>query len=371
MAFFGSPNTYIGVDLGTSTSKIVELVNRRRRIELTTYAESNMKNMLVNPPNGDQDAISRTVKGLQQMMERAGTVADSAVAALPGGVVFSTVVMMPTIPDAEMEKAVQFAARDIVPADIDEMVLGWSKIGSQPHMATDKPEAPADAQEAKEKKPKQEGPTQVFITAAPKDVVARYLAVFERMNITLAALEVETFPLIRSLIHTSDTPTLLVDIGAKATTYHIIDKSTPQLSHTIDFGGYNLTYALAQASQATEGEAESKKIQYGMLLQQGDQARAALQSAVSRQVEKAKDLLALYEQKEHRRVATCILIGGGANLKGLAEYWAQTLGVQTTIGNPWKGLAYPEKLEGVLAEIGPRFGVAVGLALRSFAHVSS
>lgn len=371
MALFGSSNAYIGVDLGTSTSKIVELIDRRRRIELTTYAESNMRNLLVNPPNSDQDAISRTADVLRQMMEQAGTSADSAVAALPGGVVFSTVLMMPRIPDSEMEKAVRFAARDVVPADIDEMVLGWSRVGSQPHMATDHADATALPDATKVQDSISDGPLPVFITAAPKDVVSRYVAVFESMQITLLALEVETFPLVRSLLHSEANSTLLLDIGSRATTFHIIDGGTPRVSHTIDFGGYDITSSVAKAINISEQEAEAHKVEKGMSDAQDEHIRTAIISAVSRQTEKAKDLLALYEQQEKRKITKAVLIGGGANLEGLAGYVGKELGVQASVGNPWKGLSYPGKLEGVLTEIGPRFGVAVGLALRGFAHVPS
>ncbi len=365
MALFGSPNTYIGVDLGTSTSKIVELVDRKSRIELTTYAESNMKNWLTNPPNGDQDAISKTADVLRQMMDKAGTSADSAVAALPGGVVFSTVLMMPQIPDSEMEKAVRFAARDIVPADIDEMILGWSRVGSQPHMATDRPDTVTLPNIAKAPFSITDGSMPVFITAAPKDIVSRYIAVFENIQVTLLALEVETFPLVRSLLNNSNiSATLLVDIGSRATTFHIIDGGTPRVSHTIDFGGYDITSAIAKALNISEDDAEVSKVEKGLLSKQDDAIHTAIESAVARQVEKAKDLLNLYEQKEGRRLQKSVLIGGGAKLKGLSEYWSRVVGIQTTIGNPWKGLSYPVTLEGVLTDIGPRFGVAVGLALR-------
>lgn len=371
MSLFGSPTTYIGVDLGTSTSKIVELVDRKHRIELTTYAESNMKNLLVNPPNGDQDAVSRTADMLRQMMERAGTSADSVVAALPGGVVFSTVLMMPRIPDSEMENAVRFAARDVVPADIDEMVLGWSRLGSDPHMATDHAGTALVPNELRSAPAPIDGPMPVFITAAPKDIVARYISVFESMQITLLALEVETFPLVRSLLHSGGSSTLLVDIGSRATTFHIIDGGTPRVSHTIDFGGYDITSAIMQSLGILEPEAEAQKIAQGLLPDQDQRARIAIESAVARQADKAKDLLSLYEQKEKRHISKAVVIGGGANLKGLPEYWSRAIGIQTSVGNPWKGLSYPEKVEEALKYNGSRFCVAVGLALRSFTQVLS
>jgi type IV pilus assembly protein PilM len=369
MALFGSPTATIGVDLGTSTSKIVELVNRHRRIELTTYAESNMSNLLVNPPDGDADAIARTADGLHQMMERAGVSADSVVAALPGGVVFSTVLTLPRIPESEMEKAVRFAARDVVPADIDEMVLGWSRVGSEPHMATDK--GGASSEEQKKQSLVQDGPLPVFITAAPKDVVFRYTSVFESMQMTLLALEVETFPLVRSLLSAPPPSALIVDIGSRATTFHIIDRGIPRVSHTIDFGGHDITTAIMQAGSISEEDAEQQKVKHGILESQDATARVAIESVVARQIDKAKDLLRLYEQKEGRRIPRSVLIGGGANLQGLSEYWTRELGTETALGNPWKGLAYPQKLEGVLEGIGPRFGVAVGLALRGCTQVAS
>lgn len=369
MALFGSPRAYIGVDIGTSTSKVVELIDRRRRIELVTYAEANLKNMLVNPPNGNQDAIDRTADALKQMMEKSGAVADAAVAALPGGAVFSTVLMLPPIPESEMEKAVRFAARDVIPADIDEMVLGWSRVGSESHMTTDL----AQSKEMKkpeegEKVGEEDGPVPVFITAAPKDVVDRYIAVFEKLQITLLSLEVETFSLARSLLSSDAKPTLLIDFGARATTFHILDGGIPRVSHTIDFGGFDLTKNIAEALSIPELQAEDIKNKFGISQKQEASVRERMEGLVKRQVEKAKDLIALYEQKESKKISKSILIGGGANLAGLSQYWSKELAMQATLGNPWKGLAYPANIEPLLNEIGPRFGVACGLALRGFAQ---
>ncbi|MCE9643358.1 MAG: pilus assembly protein PilM [Candidatus Andersenbacteria bacterium] len=364
MALFSPKASYLGVDLGTSTAKIVELSERKNAIELVTYAEANMGNLLMNPVAGEQDAIDKTIALLQQMMEKSGSTAKNVIAALPGGLVFSTVLMLPNIPEAEMEKAVRFAARDVVPADIDEMVIGWSRVGSQAHMQTDRKEKSPETESKQTAAPVPVEPTKVnmdqqipvFVTAAPKDIVNRYIAVFQRLNMTLLALEVETFPLVRSLLTNPPTSTLLVDIGAHATTFHIIDKGIPRVSQTIEVGGF------------TEGDIEKQKIEFGILPQQDPAIRTALEATLAHQAEKAKELLAAYEQKEKHRIEKSVLIGGGANLKGLPEYWGKAVGLQAIIGNPWKDVAYPKQLEETLKAIGPRYGVSVGLALRGFAQ---
>jgi type IV pilus assembly protein PilM len=60
-----------------------------------------------------------------------------------------------------------------------------------------------------------------------------------------------------------------------------------------------------------------------------------------------------------------ILTGGGALLGGfLDKYLTKVLDIRTYVGDPWARVVYPEELSPVLHEIGPRFSVALGLAMR-------
>lgn len=366
MALFGDTSATVGIDIGTSSLKLVELVNRRRRIEVATYAQAEVTNVLVDPSEDEAKAISFMADLLARMMEQAEVSSDIAIAALPSSVVFSAVIPMPQIPEKEMDKAVQFAARDIVPADLDDMVLGWSRVASDPHMSTDDPasHAPEEKSGAIQLPGKSDQPVPVFITAAPQVVVNRYLAVMRKLKLRLLALEVETFPLVRSLLQDAAGSALIVDIGDLATTFHIIDAGTPRVSHTMDFGGHEITAAIAQAMGVAIDKAEAAKAAGGVTAKAGDAQRQATESAVRKQAAKAKNLLALYQQKEQRAIKRTVLIGGGANLPGLKEFWTKEVGHETQIGNPWRGLSYPQQLESRLQILGPTYGVAVGLAMR-------
>ncbi|MEX1111868.1 MAG: pilus assembly protein PilM, partial [Candidatus Andersenbacteria bacterium] len=370
MAFFGTPNAFIGLDIGTSSLKLVELVNRRRRVELATYAEASVENLLVNPDGkDDQDEIEYTAELVKRMLNAAGVTSDILVGALPSSTVFSTVLTMPQIPENEMEKAVRFAARSVVPADLEEMVLGWSRLGEQPHMSTDEKNESGQAGAANEKvdaEKNADGPVPVFLTAAPKKVVDRYLEVVKRTGLKLFALEVETFPLIRSLLQEVNSSALIIDIGDQATTYHIIDDGTPRVSHTIEYGGKDITKEIAGALGISIEEAEKNKYAHGLDQSAPEKQKAATASAVDRQIKKAGDLLGLYSKQQGRQIKKTVLIGGGANLKMIKDYWAKSSGHVVQIGNPWKGLSYPEKLENQLQLLGPTYGVAVGLAQRGF-----
>lgn len=370
MALFGNSHAYIGLDIGTSSLKLVELVNRRRRTEVSAYAEATVPNLLVSPTgDSDQDEIEYTAELVKRMIEEAGVSSDIVVGALPSSAVFSTVLTMPQIPEKEMEKAVRFAARDVVPADLEDMILGWSRVGEQPHMTTDnKGEVVNEKKEEdQEVKKNSSEPVPVFLTAAPKKVVSRYLEVIEKTNLRLFALEVETFPLVRSLLQDPNASAMLVDIGDRATTYHIIDAGTPRVSHTIEFGGKDITDAIVKALGVSEEEAEKLKYEHGVSESAPQEQLTATQAAVDMQITKGTALLGLYAKDKGRSIAKTVLIGGGANLKMVKEYWGKKTGQPVQIGNPWKGLSYSEKLEERLHIIGPTYGVAVGLAQRGFA----
>lgn len=374
MALFGAPTAYVGIDIGSSSLKIVELIARRRRVEVASYAEANLPNQLIAPASGEAEdrVIRQTADVLRRMIERAGSTADAAVVAIPSSIVFSTVLMLPDIPEKDLDKAVRFAARDVVPADLDDMVLGWSRVGTPPHMdGQNQPAGTTDKNAAAPARPAaiQDALAPVFITAAPKDVVARHARLLELAQLDLAALEVETFPLIRSLLGNDKPTALIVDIGDQVTNYHLIDQGTPRVSHTVEIGGFTLTQAIAQRLNVAAAKAHELKVQHGVTEAAPEPARDAIQQALQPLINQAQRLVAAHAQQSGRRITKTVLIGGGAKMKGLTELWSASASQQAFVGNPWRGLAYPQELEPRMRAIGPTYGVAVGLALRNFTRV--
>lgn len=367
MAFFGTPNAFLGLDIGTSSLKIVELVNRRRRLEVATYAQANTPNRLLHPTNEDA-AIRNMGSIISKMLDKGRVSTDNVVVALPSSIVFSTVITLPALSDEEMDKAVHFEAKEIIPADLEDMVLGWSRVVSAPHMDTDAPAPETAAAEVSQALASQDPTAKkipVFVTAAPKDVINRYTRLLEELDLQLLALEVETFPLARSLLQTQETA-VIVDIGDQATTFHIIDQGTPRVSHTIELGGYTVTQAIADSLKMPFAEAEKQKVAHGL----SSQAPAELQAAIKRGLDpiltEATSITERYQESFQRPVKKSVLIGGSAGLKDLAPAWAKVLGHPASVGNPWKGLAYPVQLENKLQTLGSTYAVAVGLALRGF-----
>ncbi|MDP3997544.1 MAG: pilus assembly protein PilM [bacterium] len=368
MVFFGTPNSYLGLDIGTSSLKVVELVNRRKRVEVGTYGQINFPNPLINPDTDEDKAIAETAQAITKLLDAAQVSTDAVIAALPSSIVFSSVINLPAASDADMDKAVHFAARDIVPADLSETVLGWSILGGTPHLDSDHTPLSADKKEAPPKINAADS-VPVFLTAAPKEVVNRYERLIKLLKLNLVALEVETFSLARSLLSGAADSALIIDIGDRVTTYHIVDRGAPRVSFTLDYGGKDITAAIASSNRSDTAQAESLKVKYGLGTGAPQDLRLTINNAVLKIMEQSRRLLDIYSQQSGRVINKTILIGGGANLPDLAPAWSNFLRHKVSVGNPWQGLAVPDQLVSKLTELGPAYAVAVGLAQRQISQV--
>jgi Tfp pilus assembly PilM family ATPase len=65
-----------------------------------------------------------------------------------------------------------------------------------------------------------------------------------------------------------------------------------------------------------------------------------------------------------KTVEKIVLSGGSVFLPNLSQYLEKILNIKVHIGDPWQKVIYPEELKPVLQELGPRFAIAIGLAMR-------
>lgn len=377
MAFFRSSLTGIGVDFGTASVKVVQLVQRKRAVALATYAVASQMNLLTD--GRSSDAVARMVLLLREMFRRAGVGRGPVTAALPVLSVFSTVLELPEMPERELDAAVKFAAKNYVPSPLADVILGWTRIGSPTDTSAPSPLPAARVESSVPPSPRNAGKEpaspklqtrkiqEVFLTAAPRESVDRYTAVFERLEVPLAALEVESFPLARSLLRGEARPALLVDLGNRTTSFSVVDEGYLRINQAMDLGGEALTEAIVRTLSLSLEEAERRKRTEGILATEAaSSVGTALRSVLGELVARGETVRRIYERKRGRPVGKVVLIGGGARLPGLPGFWSSATGLPTEVGNPWRGIVIPPSLAERLTVLGPAFAVAVGLALRAF-----
>ncbi|HLD22119.1 MAG TPA: pilus assembly protein PilM [Patescibacteria group bacterium] len=379
MSWFGSSESYLGVDIANSAIKVVELQNSKGRPKLLTYGYAEQSNELLTTDT--KEAKDKVVSALMRVQQEAHTTSRNAIAALPSYTVFTSIIHLPEMSKKELASAVAWEAKKFVPMPLEEMILDWkilenkatpaSFVANQVSLNMNGQSMPGNQPQNTVITSKQKKFLKILLTAAPKNLVSKYLEIFKEAKLNLISLETESFALERSLIGNDPSPIMLIDIGAVATTIGVVINSVPLINRSIDIGGYTITKAIANSLNVDIDRAEQFKRDFGLTEQQngsGGQIPKRIEFMVTSIINEIKYVLNLYQSQGSGKIDKIILAGGSAWLPNISQYISQTLGVQVFIGDPWARVMYPLELKPILQNLGSRLAVSIGLALREI-HV--
>lgn len=346
MAFFLSDKSYIGIDLGTSSIKLVELKKEGDGLRLLTYGF--IENLEKINNQRWQDDIGRTAKIINALYKKAGVISKNAVAALPTFSVFSSIINLSNVGTKDMNSAVQWQAKKVIPLPLEEMVLDWKMVPG------------ADDKEHHKQNSK------ILLTGAPKALVGKYLKIFKEARINLLSLETETFSLIRCLLGNDKSTIMIIEIGTGTTDISVVSKSIPMLSRSIDIGGFTITKAISDNLNIGIERAEQFKCDLALSSQdfRENTIPKAITETIGSIINEIKYMLNLYQSKNNEKVEKIVLSGGSSLFYGLTDYLSKILNINVIVGDPWSKISYPVELKPVLSKLGPSLSVAIGLAMR-------
>lgn len=336
MALKGQPRSFLGINLGQTTVSLVELINRGTRIELATYALSDTPDDLRNALIANNTtSIIQLARFMTDMLEQAAVSSDAVIFSLPNTQIFSTTIELPAVPDKELAAAIFFRAQELIPTKLDEMIVTATRSGETRHnvpLAVSHKKCQvalsgAKQQEAGQVQLKENVTTMQFlINAIPADTINWYRQLADAMHLELIAVEAQIFPILR--IHPVPGPkgVIFVNIGLTETDIYIVDNQTVRISRTID-------------------------------LNPGPNATNVLIAEINQMANK-------HQEKGGKVPAQIFLLGPGAMSADFKRLMTLAFSIPVNISNPFSGLSYPQGVEQALAQKGPLFTVAVGLAAR-------
>lgn len=376
MGLFSSNKNYLGIDIGGSAIKVTEIKNERGRPKLVTYGYTEQETDILH--NDSAQEKNTIISALKVIQEKSGTTTRKAVAALPSYTVFSSVIQLPVMSKKDLTEAVRWEAKKFVPMPIEEMVLDWKILDTFPQKEMPTKTAqedtgdqvPSNVRRILEPKEKYKN-VHILLTAAPKNLVQKYIEIFKGAGIELVSLETEAFALERSLIGNDPSPIMVLDMGAVATNISIIIGSIPLINRSIDIGGSTITKTISNSLNIDLKRAEQFKRDFGLSMS----AEAKGMSQIPKRIEfmlnsiinEIRYMMNIYQDQYAKPLEKIILSGGSAWLPQLPNYLNATFGIRTFIGDPWAKIVYPVELKAVLNELGPSFAVSIGLALREIA----
>jgi type IV pilus assembly protein PilM len=342
-----SIKSYIGVDIGSSGIKMVELKKENDYVRLLTYGFSDNFDSKVGEEWQGMD-IKKTARIINKIRNKAGIVSRVAVAALPTYSVFSSIINISNVSPKDLASAIQWEAKKVIPLPLEEMVIEWKKIED----TISGTQSPANMK--------------VLLTGAPRVLVKKYIEIFKEAKLNLLCLETETFSLIRSLFGNDQATAMIVEMGTNTSDIIVVSKGLPVINRSIDAGGITITRALSSSLNIGMERSEQFKYDLGVSFtsEREEVVPKIIIDALSPLINEIKYVINLFQSKNNEKVEKIVLSGGSCLLPNFVNYLSKLLDIKVIIGDPWARISYPLDLKPVLEEIAPRISVAIGLAMR-------
>lgn len=368
MGLFGKkqPKSFLGVDIGASSIKVVEFEARKGRPALMTYGYAE-----VAPEEAGEslfDQPRRTGELLARVCKEAGTKSVSAMAALPMSHVFAAILSLPDGKDARARQAaVDAEVGKLAPLPFSEMIIQTTYLDEEKKKGR-KVEKVDKVDEVAKVKEKQ---FRVMVTGSAKTFIQKYIEIFKAAKLNLQAIDTESLALVRALVGKDKGAIMIIDIGSQRTTIMVVEKGIPFVSRSIQLGGDTVTRGVMSQMSLSQEDAERIKRDLGTASPGGSGLAGGLPKVLEilmfplvNEIRFAFQLYANMKLAQIKTVEKIILTGGSSYVPRVTEYLAQSLNLNVYRGDPWARVLFPQDLTSVLEEIGPRMSVAVGLAMR-------
>ncbi len=339
------PKKMVGIDVGTSSVKVVEISRWGEGKTLENYGEIKSdfiyKEPLVDTKmGGNLLAENFVATAIRAVLDEAKIKTKSVIFSIPDFSTFCTSFDIPQMPEKEIKDAIYFNASQYITLPISEVTLDWRILPNN----------------------NSTGPMKVFLVAIPNQVIAEYQKMAHDAGLKLYALEAEALSITRALIKGSKKTVCLMDIGVQSSTINIIDSGFLKRSYSFNFYSNQLSRAISSVLGVSDKEAEEIKNKEGIISSRQGLADT-LYVLIDPLLVKIRTICAEFLQTEKREVEEIYLTGGTANLPGLKEYFQESLKKKVFVPNCFSDFLYPPILEESLRNLSPSFSVAVGAAL--------
>lgn len=341
------PKKMVGIDVGTSAVKIVELSLWGQGKTLENYGEIKSSFIssepLLNAKKGtgllSNSLVSTAIRGV---LDEARIKTKAVIFSIPDFSTFCTSFEIPAMPEKEVPSAIKYNASQYITLPIKEVTLDWKIIPSPPGQ--------------------KKSFIKVFLVAVPNQVIQEYQSMARGAGLEIYALEAEALSITRALIKNNKKTVCLIDIGVQSSTINIIDRSFLRRSYSFNFYTGQLSGAVSSALGMGLEKAEEIKNKEGIISSRPGVSET-LYLLIDPLLAQIKNISAEFFQSEQKQVEEIYLTGGTANLPGLKEYFAESLKKNVYVPNCFSDFLYPPILDQELKEMSPRFSVAVGAAL--------
>jgi len=352
VGLFGKKSSAVlGVDISSSSVKLLELSKQGDRYKVESYAvEPLPANAVVEKNITDVEAVGEVLK---RVASKSRTSVKQVAVAVSGSAVITKVIQMDGgLNEFEMEDQIALEADQYIPYPLDEVAIDFEVQG-----------------------PSETNPDQVdvLLAACRKENVDIREDALEIASLNTKIVDVEAYALERAyaLVESQldsqgeDLVVAVVDIGATMTTLSVLAEGKTVYTREQIFGGRQLTEEIQRRYGLSVEEAGLAKKQGGLPDDYDSEVLTPFREAVVQQITRA--LQFFFGASQYNAVDYVVLAGGTASIQGLTEMVEEKTGTPTLVANPFAEMAVGSRVNAsALSSDAPSLMIACGLAMRSF-----
>ena len=348
---FGRSRSLVGLDIGDSSIKVIELKENKGGWQVCKLGwEPLSSEAIVDGAIMDSQLVSEII---QRLFERCRIKTSSTVAtALSGHSVIVKRISLPVMSDAELAESIRWEAEQYIPFDIEDVNLDYLILEGSSLAG--------------------EGNMDVLLAAAKKEKINDYINVITQAGLTASTVDIAAFAMQNAFEANydfePDQVIALVDVGSAVSSITVLYGGTSVYWRDINIGGNQYTDAIQkemnlsgeQAEQLKRGE-EIEGIQYEQVLP----ILSSVSDDIGKEIQKTLDFFKQISATD-RLLDRAYLCGGASQVQHMKEALSERLDAEVEMLNPFRKVAPAgrEATPELIAEMMPTASVAVGLGLR-------
>ena len=347
---FGKSRAVVGLDIGSSAVKAVELKPSGKGVKVTAFATEPV------PPDSIVDGAiidgTAVADAIRRLFEHKAFKTKEVAASLSGNAVIVKKISLPVMTEAELAESIYWEAEQYIPFDIQDVNLDYQILDAG-------------------RGPDSKGTMDVLLVAAKKEKIADYLGVITQAGRTAVVVDVDAFAL-QNAYETNyglepQSVVVLLNAGASAININILAGEQSVFTRDISSGGNAYTEAVQKELNLPFESAELLKKGEAVDGVSFDEVRPVLHAMTENvllEIQKTFDFFKATASSD--RIDRIILSGGASRVDGFAQALEERFGAPVEMFDPFRKIAFEPTRLGMTdpASIAPTAAVAVGLALR-------
>jgi type IV pilus assembly protein PilM len=340
----------VGIDIGSSSVKLVELKETKRGYQLKNFGVAPLPSeAIVDGVIMDTSAIADAIRSLITNLK---VKVKDVVTSVSGHSVIIKKINLPIMTDDELAESIQWEAEQFIPFDINDVNIDFQIMSGSAS--------------------EEQGQMEVLLVAVKKDMINDYVTLLNQVNLNPVVVDVDSFAIenmfeVNYQIEEGEV-IALVNIGASIMNINILKGGIPAFTRDISMGGNQFTEEIQKHFSVSYEDAEMLKLGGdlpGINKEEVDNIIKTTSDAVASEIQRSLNFFAATSATD--QISRVFLCGGCSKVKGFLEILEDKVGLSVEYLNPFQNIMVNERYfdpDYISKEISPLAAVGVGLALR-------